>query len=198
MSRFPYTFGWQLISLPSLPCSGFMAAAVAFGLQAVLSMRRSKERAPSVLHTPPPTSQILGSRVYETGGQRWERNQARLHVNRRAADPNAAVAPLPSISHPPAPSSGPAVSGYVLLILIPMTRPVFRPDVCVLAFLRRRDVAAVEQVATQRSGRRCARRGQNKACIPARPAALATGTHCLLLLSNSSCKSNDLNKSLNN
>ncbi|TNM88687.1 hypothetical protein fugu_004941 [Takifugu bimaculatus] len=32
----------------------------------------------------------------------------------------------------------------------------------------------VEQVATQRSGRRCARRGQNKACIPARSAAPAT------------------------
>ncbi|XP_056887253.1 N-terminal EF-hand calcium-binding protein 1 isoform X2 [Takifugu flavidus] len=37
-----------------------------------------------------------------------------------------------------------------------------------------REAAAVEQVATQRSGRRCARRGQNKACIPARSAAPAT------------------------
>uniref|UniRef100_A0A674NBM7 N-terminal EF-hand calcium binding protein 3 n=1 Tax=Takifugu rubripes TaxID=31033 RepID=A0A674NBM7_TAKRU len=37
-----------------------------------------------------------------------------------------------------------------------------------------REAAAVEQVATQRSGRRCARRGQNKACISARSAAPAT------------------------
>lgn len=41
----------MMLGLPLLPCSGLMAVAVAFGLQAVLSMRNSKERAPSVLHT---------------------------------------------------------------------------------------------------------------------------------------------------
>lgn len=118
-------------------------------------------------------------------------------VNTRAEDHNAAVALLSALSHPSAASSSPAVSCYLLLILIPMTLPVFRPDVCVFP-CRRAAAAAVEQVATQRSGRRCGRRGQNKACVSARPAALATGRNHILLLSNTSCKSNYFNKSFNN
>lgn len=191
-------FGWQQAA-SFASCSGFMAVAVAFGLQAVLSMRSSKERAPSVLHTHTHTpTHLTNIGLLCIRDKRTARGvKSSSQVNTRAEDHNAAVALLSALSHPSAASSSPAVSCYLLLILIPMTLPVFRPDVCVFP-CRRAAAAAVEQVATQRSGRRCGRRGQNKACVSARPAALATGRNHILLLSNTSCKSNYFNKSFNN
>lgn len=59
----------------------------------------------------------------------------------------------------------------------------------VYGFLCRREVTAVQQTATQRNGRRCARRNQNKVYISpvSQSATLTTGKMCGQAFSNLSC-----------
>lgn len=129
---------------------------------------------------------------------RWQRDASEIephaHVNTHAPNHNQprniAVALLSYLSLSLAYIShllflpflyyGVMVMLYVMLFFL---NPDLTDSYClmlVFGFLCSRDVAAMQQTDTQRSGRRCARRVQNKACIsPASPSAtLTAGKMC--------------------